>query len=312
LNKSLLKILIGDYEEGWKLYEWRWKKDTLDALPPVTNKQQWKFGDQSNRLLIWGEQGVGDQIFFGGLIPEMSNLVQETLVKIDSRLIPVFSRSMPGIQFFPNEQDVAEDIYDTHIPMGSLGGHLRNSLDDFKKTKNRYLMSDSNRTDRLHNELSHNGNLICGISWKSKNEKTGSNTRLSLKNLSSIFSEKNVTLVNLQYGDVKDEIENLKLQDNIEVLQCSSVDNFNDLDGLASLIDACDLVVSVDNITVALSCALGKPSWILLPFAPNCRWMIDRTDSPWYPSATLFRQPVIGDWDSVISELATKLQTWLK
>ncbi len=100
----------------------------------------------------------------------------------------------------------------------------------------------------------------------------------------------------------------MKNTDGVEVLQCNSVDNFNDLDGFAALIEACDLVVSADNSTVHIAGALGKPVWVLLPFDPDWRWMLDRNDSPWYPSAKLYRQATIGDWDEVFLKVKIDVQ----
>ena len=94
----------------------------------------------------------------------------------------------------------------------------------------------------------------------------------------------------------------------IEVLQCPAVDNLSDLDGLASLIDACDLVISVDNSTVHLAGALGKPTWILLPYIPDWRWLLDREDSPWYPSVKLYRQSRYGAWGDVFARINTDLR----
>ena len=126
--------------------------------------------------------------------------------------------------------------------------------------------------------------------------------------MARIFSGLDVVLVNLQYGDVEDEIREFKEVTGIDVVQCSSVDNREDLDGLAALIEVCDLVVSTSNVTVHMAGALAKETWVLQPYAANFWWLIERTDSIWYPSLTLYRQPTLDDWDSVYASVRKDLQ----
>ena len=123
-----------------------------------------------------------------------------------------------------------------------------------------------------------------------------------------LFSGLDVVLVNLQYGDVEDEIREFKDATGIEVVQCASVDNREDLDGLAALIEVCDLVVSIPNVTVHMAGALAKDTWVLLPYVANFWWLVERTDSIWYPSVTLYRQPTLDDWDSVYASIRKDLQ----
>ena len=131
---------------------------------------------------------------------------------------------------------------------------------------------------------------------------------VQLKDMERIFSGLDVVLVNLQYGDVEDEIREFKEATGIDVVQCASVDNREDLDGLAALIELCDLVVSTSNVTVHLAGALGKDTWVLLPYVANFWWLLERTDSVWYPSLTLYRQKTLKDWDSVALELKEDLK----
>jgi len=114
--------------------------------------------------------------------------------------------------------------------------------------------------------------------------------------------------VNLQYGDTTEEINQARIELGIDVTSCDQVDNFNDLDGLASLVQACDVVVSVDNTTVHLAGALGKDVRILLPEISNWRWQLDREDTPWYSSATLYRQDADGDWANAFSRIKSDLR----
>ena len=116
-----------------------------------------------------------------------------------------------------------------------------------------------------------------------------------------------MTLINLQYGDVDKEIREFEEQTGIKIIQCGSVDNREDLDGLAALIEACDLVVSTSNVTVHLAGALGKDGFVLLSYIHGFWWLRDREDSIWYPSLKIFRQKKFQDWNSIPGLLRSTL-----
>jgi ADP-heptose:LPS heptosyltransferase len=154
--------------------------------------------------------------------------------------------------------------------------------------------------------------MVIGISWKSFNSLNKAKKSVQLKDMETIFSGLDVVLVNLQYGDVEDEIREFKVATGIDVVQCASVDNREDLEGLAALIEVCDLVISITNVTVHLAGALAKKTWVLLPYVPNFWWLLDRPDSVWYPNLSLYRQPTLNDWDSVYVSIRKDLETRLR
>ena len=156
------------------------------------------------------------------------------------------------------------------------------------------------------------GKTVIGISWKSFKSLNQAKKSVQLRDMERIFSGLDVVLVNLQYGDVDDEIREFKEATGIDVVQCASVDNREDLDGLAALIEVCDLVVSTSNVTIHMAGALAKETWVMLPrVAVNFWWLVERTDSIWYPSLTLYRQPTLDDWDSVYESIRKDLQNKL-
>jgi len=298
----------GNFKAGWQGYEWRWLNKEFDSEPLKSTKPAWDYQKTNQRLLVWAEQGIGDHIFFGSLLPELLADVPNLLVQIDKRLIPIFSRSLPTIKFYPDDIKLPESDYDVHVPIGSLGKYLRNDEKDFLQTKNKFLISDKTKTQTIRQDLSVTKKLICGISWKSQNEKTGAGRSLSLERLTTIFDTKKISLVNLQYGDISEDINLLKFNSNVDLIQYEPVDNFNDLDGFASLIDACDFIITTDNSTIHLSSALGKKSFLLLPYVSNWRWSLDGADSLWYPSISLYRQEKINDWDTILQKLKTEIK----
>jgi len=306
-NLALFNLMRGNFKAGWQGYEWRWLDKKFDSERLKSNKPLWDYQKTDQRLLVWSEQGVGDQISFGSLLSELLEDVPNLLVQIDKRLIPIFSRSLPKIKFYADDIKLPESDYDVHIPIGSLGKYLRNEEEDFLQSKNKFLLSDQKRTQKIRQELSLPKKLICGISWKSQNEKTGVGRSLSLEKLATIFDPEKICLVNLQYGDISEDIDTLKSKTNIELIQYDSIDNFNDLDGFASLIDACDFVVTVDNINIPLASALGKKTFALLSYIAEWRILFNRDESPWYPSIKLYRQEKIGEWDITLKKLKASL-----
>ena len=185
---------------------------------------------------------------------------------------------------------------------------LITDIKDFDRTAHGYLKADKVRVDTLRREMGLEDKQVIGISWKSIRSLTTSKKSMMLKDFGTMFKGMDIVLLNLQYGDVQEEIDEFTKDTGIEVLQCKSVDNREDLDGLAALIEICDLVVSTSNITIHLAGALGKETWVLLPFVANFWWLLDRTDSIWYPTLRLYRQKTLDDWGGVLSIIHQDLQ----
>ena len=157
---------------------------------------------------------------------------------------------------------------DYHLPLGSVPGLIRNDISDFERTVTGYLNADPERVEFIRKELQLDGKTVIGISWRSFSS-TYKTKSVQLRDMGRIFMGLDVVLVNLQYGDVDDEIKEFKEETGIDVVQCASVDNREDLDGLAALIEACDMVVSTSNVTVHMAGALAKETWVLLHYVSN-------------------------------------------
>jgi tetratricopeptide (TPR) repeat protein len=311
-NKALLKISIGRYKEGWDLYEWRWKKEDFTSKPLITSRPKWT-GDKNKRVLVWAEQGIGDELMFGALLSEFKELCSRLLVKVDARLIPLLSRSLAkDIIFISKNESLSENVYDEHLSIGSLCQYLRNQEESFEKTRQGYLLDDKVKTEQMKESLSNDDSdvpakKLCGISWRSKNEKTGANRSMDLKDFIGMLGLENYTYVSLQYGDTAEEIDRVRAELGINIIAYEKVDNFTDIDGLASLIQACDVVVSVDNTTVHLAGTLGKDVRVLLPYTADWRWQLNRSDSPWYSSVKLYRQNSDYQWRPVFDQVRLDL-----
>ena len=305
---AITLLCLGFYKEGWERHEYRWKVDPLNKVKwPIEGKPLWE-GKRDSDIVLWREQGIGDELIFLGLVPEAYALSKSVSVYIDKRLIPLCERSMPDIRFLSKPEQIDEQEFDYHLPIGSLPRLFRSSEKDFEKTVTGYLKADTDRVEVLRQELNVGDRKIIGISWKSIKSLNHLKKSLTLMEFGKIFQDLDVVLLNLQYGEVDEEIKAFERDTGIEIIQCSSVDNREDLDGLAALIELCDLVVSTSNVTIHLAGALGKETWVLLPYVANFWWLLERTDSVWYPSLTLYRQKTLKDWDSVALDLKEDLK----
>ena len=307
-NYGTTLITNEGFEEGWRYYEYRWKILPQNKLTwPLKDKSIWK-GEKGKRVVVWKEQGIGDDIIFLSLVPEVKEMCDTLSVYIDPRLQSLCKRAMPDIHFIVDEEALNSENCDFHLPIQSLGGLIRNDISGFDRTVRGYLKADPVRVEAIRKELKLKDKTVIGISWKSFNSLNQAKKSVQLKDMERIFSGLDVVLVNLQYGDVEDEIREFKDATGIDVVQCASVDNREDLDGLAALIEVCDLVVSITNVTVHLAGALAKETWVLLHYVSIYYWLEERKDSIWYPSLSLYRQPTLDDWDSVYVSIRKDLQ----
>ena len=302
-------LQVGQFDRAWDEYAWRWKTPEFLAKGGLfTFKPVWNKAVPCDRLLVWAEQGVGDEIFWGGLLSEVNQLAPKVIVQLDARLIPLFGATHPDIEFVARDTRVPEDQYDAHLPMGDLGAALRASPVDFDKTRRGYLQPDAQRAATIRKALCKPDQKLCGVSWKSKNANFGDEKSLTLEALLPSLKQPGTVYVSLQYGDVAQEIADLKVKHGIEILQYTEVNNFSDLVGLADVIEACDVVLTTSNTTAHLAGALNKDTVIMLPFGRGRIWYwINEKEgrSLWYPSVQIAAQSAPAqDWSGVATQAA--------
>jgi Flp pilus assembly protein TadD len=304
-NMSLVNLSLQDFKAGWSLFEWRWKLKKVFGNPLKSSKPLWR-PTKKQRVLLWCEQGIGDEIMFASLISDLYSSSSKLIVMTDKRLIPLFRRSFPDdIDFRPSNEVVSETEYDSQIPMGSVPLYFRQSIDSFKSSAQGWLCASSVKAKNLRSRLlSNDSETLIGISWHTTAHLSGAQNRLiPLNQIAQMLHAPKVRLVSLQYGDFVNDVKKLSTDYGIKVAQITEIDNMNDIDGLAALISACDRIVSIDNTTVHLAGALGKETKVLLPYACDWRWGQSSQDSYWYDSVQLYRQTKIGDWEHVIKQL---------
>jgi Flp pilus assembly protein TadD len=309
---ALALLASGKLKEGWKEYEWRWRR--RQAPRKRYDFTPWD-GDleRPRRILLWAEQGIGDEILYAGMIPELLNSPLRVAVETDMRLVGLLQRSFPGVSIVPRLDPPLIDVrhYDCQAPFATLGCWLRPSLGAFPK-QDGYLRADPVRAEsyrtRLLDDCSPRTRLV-GISWRSSNKDTGALKSIGLCDWAPVLRVPGLRFVNLQYGDTVEERRQAESQPGVNISHLPELDLFNDLDGVAALCAACDLVVTVSNVSAHMAGALGRPVWLL---APERRilwyWFPCRSDSPWYPSMRIFRQGKPEDWREVLDEIAAELR----
>ena len=301
LNKSLVKLSLGDFEEGWALYEWRWKSKFFTS-PRRFSQKPW-LGDTDitgKTVLIHSEQGFGDIIQFYRYLAELKKLDCKIIFEAPEPLIPLFAVQKDDFQIIT--WGAPHPHFDVHCPLLSLPHAFKTTLQTIPASVP-YLFSSPAKLDDWRTKLGEKGKPRVGLAWSGnpRNKDTKRNVPLEL-----LLSKMSAGLEwhSLQ-KDVRED-DRSSLKSNPAVIDYTS--SLNDFSDTAALIAELDLVISVDTVVAHLAGALGKPVWILLPIHPDFRWLRGRTDSPWYPTARLFRQAHNGDWGSVIDQVSRELQ----
>jgi tetratricopeptide (TPR) repeat protein len=256
-NRSLLRLMLRDFDEGYRDYKYRWgSKEHLGKRQNTSIPSPVKTGIEG-RLLLWAEQGLGDEVFYAGLLPILAAKEVSITLSADRRLHPIFKRSFPEISLIDKNvlsNTCLETGFDAQAPIGDLGYWLGVNEASIKTTRSPYLVNDAVKSDRLRSELLDLGSdLVCGLAWKSSNEKIGISKSISLNAFEPLLRLSGIQFVNLQYGDVNDDILQVKSNYSLDIHQVPGIDLFNDVDGLLALIDACDVVITTSNVTAHLA-----------------------------------------------------------
>lgn len=310
-NMALIHLGMGDLHQGWKIYESRFAGENPMVAPRLYATPRWKGEDLQGPLLVWGEQGLGDQIIYGSMIEDAAKRAQ-VVVDVDPRLVPLFARSFPQVRVRPLADEPNEGGLRAQVPAGGLGEFFRGGWQDFPRKP--YLIADGERAERLRDAVRDGEKCIVGISWRSANPKFGEHKTAKLEDFSPVLSRPELGFVDLQYGDTAEEIETAGAKSGVRVRHLDEIDNTKDIDGLAALIEACDAVVTVSNTTAHIAGALGKRVWILVPHgrARIWYWFKDRDDSPWYPGARIVRQEPGQSWENLVASIAPEVAAFAK
>ncbi len=313
-NMGYFCLGLGRWQPGWELHENRFKR----VSKPINYRDypvpRWDGKKLKGALLVWGEQGLGDQILFGGMLPELRALADRVIVECEPRLVPLFARSIPGIDFISlDDEKLFTGQIGAHVPIASLGKFFRPTWESFPRFEDGYLRADEALTKKLRGKITAGSPAAIGLSWRSVNPFFGEAKSAKLRDYESILRIANCAFVDLQYGDTHEEREEVGTQLGIDVAPVNEIDKTQNIDGLAALISACDAVVTTSNTTAHLAGALGKHTWVLVPFGRGrlWYWFKQRADSPWYPDMHLVRQARDEPWSSVAKRAASEVAAFL-
>jgi tetratricopeptide (TPR) repeat protein len=300
-NKSLLKLHLGDFDSGWGLYEWRWKIKPNQSKVRSYKQPLW-LGIESIKnktVLVYPEQGYGDFIQFCRFIDLLENMGAKVVLETPKTLLSLM-RSMKG-NFTIIEQDASYPDFDFHCPIMSLPLALKINVSTIPASIP-YLYADHNKVNDWSNFLGHKVKPRIGLVWSgSALQKDDINRSIPLEKFESLLA--------LSYDfhalqlEIKDA-DKLFLGNSSLKIHSEKLLDFSDT---AALIKQMDLVITVCTSVAHLAGALGKPVWILLSRSACYRWMENTHDTPWYPTARLFRQTNHGDWENVINDISSQL-----
>ena len=314
LSEAIVDLLDGRFDSAWQNYVARTRlPDQRDQHALVAGVKQWGGEAQQNKgLLVYGEQGLGDEIMFASMLPDLARRVSKLTLVCDDRLGSLFERSFPAFRVIaePRASQAARvarlDGIDYAVAAGSLGLHFRRHAGDFPLHAG-YLVADPQKVAEWRARLGGLGpGQAIGLSWIGGLQKTGRSRRsLSLEELRPLLSAPDTKWISLQYTDCSAEIAAFASATGIRLHEFPDVTK--NMDDLASLMAALDRVVSVCNTTVHVAGAIGKEVLVMAPFVPEWRYSLSGERMVWYPSARVFRQAAYGDWNGVLERVAQAL-----
>jgi tetratricopeptide (TPR) repeat protein len=301
-NKSTALLLTGDLDDGWLEYEWRSKiPGTASAAERKCPQPPWRGEDSiaGKTILIHCEQGLGDTLQFCRYATLAATMGARVILEVQEPLVNLLS-CLGGVAQVVAKGSVLPD-FDLHCPLLSMPRAFGTKLDTVPSSK-RYLSSDARRVAQWEVRLGERTCPRVGLAWSGNPNHAHDHERsVALSDLTQHLPG------GFQYVSLQREVRE---RDERALLPGGRILNFADdmdFDNTAALIECLDLVVSVDTSLAHLSGALGKRTWILLSFVPDWRWLLDRDDSPWYPSAKLYRQHRRGDWNGAFERMASDL-----
>lgn len=304
-NLAMILLARGDYEHGWPEYEWRWRQ--IGVQPRTFAQPQWDGSDLAGKsIFLYAEQGFGDAIQF----VRYASLVRErganrVIVECDESLATLF-QSADGVSDVI-ATGTAPPPFDVHCAIASLPYRCGTTL---ATIPNRvpYLHADSQRANRWREQLQLTDKQFnVGIVWSGRAH-PNPNRSAHLRDLAPLAGVANLRCISLQLGPSRQQL----MQAPMELKIDDPTESIKDFSDTAALMSALDLIISIDTATAHLAGALARRVWTIHPHVTDWRWLLNRNDSPWYPSMKLFRQPRPGDWQSVMQHVARELATIIR
>lgn len=298
LNEAVLRLLLGDYRAGWEKYEWRWKSAGIEPRDFPVPMWDGEALEEGARLLLHAEQGYGDTIHFARFIPQVLRRGATVIFELQPALKPLYE-NMPGVTVVGRGEALPR--FDRHCPLLSLPLRLGTTVETIPPATPA-ITAPPERLARWRDRLDGQTRKV-GIAWSGNPKLVRDRQRtIAIDRLAPLMELPGLSFVTLNPTTTPEEETRLAALGVVHLAR-----EFADFADTAAVISNLDLVISVDTAVAHLAGAMGKPVWILLPFVPDWRWMLGRDDSPWYPSARLFRQETPGDWAGVVARVKQEL-----
>jgi tetratricopeptide (TPR) repeat protein len=303
-----LALLQGDFANGWPKYEWRWRRP--GNRPRSLAAEPWEGGSLTGKtILLHAEQGLGDTIQFVRFVPMIKQRAARVLLECQEPLLPLLKgMQIDGLL----KRGGSLPVFEVHAPLLSLPYLLKLNMEDVVASVP-YLHVTPEVAQGAQDALQSLSGFKVGIAWQGNPTFSGDLRRsIPLQHYRAIAQVPGVKLISLQKGAGADQIQNVERQFEVVQLQGQWSEAIRTFEQTAAIIMSLDLVISSDTSIAHLAGALGVPVWVAVSFMPDWRWLLDRRDSPWYPTMRLFRQPMPGDWDGAFSEMTNALRDELQ
>ncbi len=297
-NRSICLLTDAHLKEGWADFtaskdHWNPRQDNRPNLPWL-NLPLWD-GAQDIRgktILVWGDYGIGDEIIYAGLIPDLIKRGAIITIECTDRLVPLFARAFPGTKILPRQSPpLPNAAYDYQASYLWLARCLRPSLESFQAQQS-FLVPDAAQVQRLRAKYrAHGKKRIIGISWHTKSRVWGEHRSMDLNAILALQPLDDTLFIDLQYGPTEEALQQAKQAfPNLAILHDDEIDQFKDMDAFAAQVAACDAVLTICNTTPHVSGALGVPTVVLMSdVGLTWYWFTSGRNCPWYPSLTILR-----------------------
>ncbi len=324
LARSTMHIAAGDLEAGWDGYEARLSPHFADVTHFLVDHPAWtpETDLEGKHLLLVAEQGLGDEVLFGNMIPDVIEALGPSgrlSLAVEHRLAPLFRRSFPTAEIGRHDTYKVDhhtvrvvkwigegEAVDCWAPMGSLLRRFRRSVDAFP-ARTGFLVADPARVAYWREALNRLGDAPkVGVVWKSLHINSGRVRHFSpFEQWRAVLQTPGIQIVNLQYGDCAQELQAAREAFGIDIWNPPGLDLKEDLDEVAALTCALDLTIGPANATTNIAAACGAPVWLVSTPGAWPRLGTDRY--PWYPQARVFTPPAYNRWATVMAEVAEAL-----
>jgi tetratricopeptide (TPR) repeat protein/ADP-heptose:LPS heptosyltransferase len=308
---SLIQLLRGDYESGWRGREARWNVASLPgtAAYPKFSQPMWRGGQSlaGKTILVCADEGMGDTIQFVRYLPMLADQGARVILLPQEPLYPLLAKQ-PGIsQCLPNLRGGLPP-FDFHCPIMSLPLAFGTRLETIPASASYLPQPDEARIRTWEDRLGHRDRPRIGLVWSgSLGHRNDHNRSIRLQTFSCLIVP-GATFVSLQTDPRPDD--ELFLRERTDIIDHTR--HLTDFAETAALVSCLDLVITVDTSVAHLAAALGRPTWILLPAVPDWRWLLDRKDSPWYPTVRLFRQTAARSYEPVLDRIQAELKSLIE